>query len=1493
LPQIERIRLTNVKYDNGKKEFVNDMFLPAGSNCAFILENGGGKSLMVQLLLQVVLPNESIGVRPASDLVSGSDRFTGHILVEWRLDDPESRYLLTGFCFTRGYEDERLFKYFMYTIQYDQIPNELDIENLPLLENRKVRSYQELLVMLRRLSGEGGRRLDVFQQDKGEKHKYVKHLETFNIYEREWRGIKTTNGDEGGMEGFFEKSKKTEQLMERLIIPGVDQVIFNRAGEEKELARAFTRHKDNLLSIPKLEKNIKDFSTIRGEGEKVLAAIKAYSDCILERSGQKEKVARLYCSVSNREEEINALNAGLSADLKKQGKWLHELEYKLDSLPYIRVKLELQDLEKKFIALTESITLVEKEARQSAYEVNLAKGKNLWLKIAAEQAKIKAARVEAENLTRSNRELMEQLLTCRYTWKTRLKERINRQMPGVKALREELLTLKSETKEKGVKQKRLEESIEKSGKQLGMVEGWLKFYSEKEKTLLAGGYEEAWVKDPAYGKKAVSEIMQEIKRAKDEIEDSIKKIVEELPPVEKEIEELKFRQASAANRMERINENRAVFNSQYEHIQDSLTRFSLDVGDIFANRADIETRLAQKVIEGQQAMLRVGAKKSNIQEKAELSGLEYYVPNRELLLVQEKLEEWGVFSETGSKWLDLAGISGQQRENYLKNNPLLPYSLIVARKDLANLSKLAEKWQKLALNNPVPLVVKSEAALSGGEVKDSALLPLMDNYVYLPWHGGYRYALSRQALEELRLSLGEQMEDAEQEISRLRQNSDLLAELEFKVREFYLSYPQDPTPVFESESNAVVAEMQKTASRLVYQEKRRIQKLEVKTVLEEDREKKGELLTQAKNHYKELENLYCQHEEKVSYLRQMEELAGQIQSLHTELADCRNRLNGLQTRITELTLRLDNESRILDEMERECEGLEVLEHDGWRQSHMITDKLLNMDGDNRRDSALPQVVAAVLPELRQALPLSYEEAKAQATGLEKTLAGEVKGLKSLEDDIKSCQEHIREYEKIIQNTYGLLLQEVSHADSYISNEVIGLLENRRESCKDMHRRMQKEQAGMNEQRAGAVSKMEIYCEEVAEKYGQEPYTLFSHPDNEEAVLRRDKLQVRNELQLLGDLLEKNNNELSLLKDARIRLDENMKSNSIMPIDDGLPPEVWQQAMQNVTDFVSRQTRLLNKLKDEEQSKSRVVEKQFEIFKKVLEARHNGIVNSFVKSLLEQDRHKYDFALVEPVFSKCFATILKYEESYKHKLKEIEEDKKELISRCIQQASRVADEINSIKKFSKFTLNDRNLQAIDIKLRSWEQQAAPVVTDNYINQCIMILNDMKDEGAEEQKLQEFIEHKMSSKELLNVLSPLSEAIVRVLKPEKDHASSRYDRWEGVFKWSGGERYAGFCAMYIALISYLRSKASAMYNPAKVLVADNPFGAASSPHILDMVFQLAAANRVQMICLTALTDQNIFKYFDVVYSLKLRSLGGKEFISVNRMDTGYYRSGVNED
>ncbi len=140
MPKISQIRVTNIRYDNGKKQLPDITLKIGGLDTLFLLANGGGKTLIIQLALQTVLPNVQMSGRKISDLLQ-ADKFTGHVVIEWLLDHQGNydHYLCTGFCFTDGYGDQNI-RYFNYLFDYNEQSN-MNISQLPLIKPQHLFSH--------------------------------------------------------------------------------------------------------------------------------------------------------------------------------------------------------------------------------------------------------------------------------------------------------------------------------------------------------------------------------------------------------------------------------------------------------------------------------------------------------------------------------------------------------------------------------------------------------------------------------------------------------------------------------------------------------------------------------------------------------------------------------------------------------------------------------------------------------------------------------------------------------------------------------------------------------------------------------------------------------------------------------------------------------------------------------------------------------------------------------------------------------------------------------------------------------------------------------------------------------------------------------------------------------------------------------------------------------------------------------------------------------
>ena len=200
MPHINRIRVNNVKYNFGTQSYEDFLLKPFGRNMLYDLANGGGKSVLMLLMLQNVLPNCSLDEKqPVEKLFrTGDGSQTIHSLIEWKLDECDVvdgfRYMTTGFCARKAQnaEEERKetasIEYFNYCIFYRQY-NDNDIRNLPLVKNKEKITYNGLRKYLKELERDNSLVVRLFDR-KGE---YQSFIADYGLYESEWEIIRGIN----------------------------------------------------------------------------------------------------------------------------------------------------------------------------------------------------------------------------------------------------------------------------------------------------------------------------------------------------------------------------------------------------------------------------------------------------------------------------------------------------------------------------------------------------------------------------------------------------------------------------------------------------------------------------------------------------------------------------------------------------------------------------------------------------------------------------------------------------------------------------------------------------------------------------------------------------------------------------------------------------------------------------------------------------------------------------------------------------------------------------------------------------------------------------------------------------------------------------------------------------------------------------------------------------------------------------------------------------
>ena len=289
MPNINRIRVNNVKYNFGTQSYDDFIMKMYGRNTLYDLANGGGKSVLMLLLMQCVIPNSTLDDKqPIEKLFRGNDNTCIHSLIEWKLDDCDIteglRYMTTGFAAKKAgggkdadqvtiegvqteevsADDEKTtaeIEYFNYCIFYRDY-NKNDIINLPLIKGEERITYKGLKNYL----------LDLARTDKNiivkvfdRKGEYQRFIADYGLYESQWELIRGINRTEGHVRTYFETNfRTTRKVIEDLLIEEIIEKAYAvktaaASGNAGNTASLLMTIQEELKTLAEKKKRIADY----------------------------------------------------------------------------------------------------------------------------------------------------------------------------------------------------------------------------------------------------------------------------------------------------------------------------------------------------------------------------------------------------------------------------------------------------------------------------------------------------------------------------------------------------------------------------------------------------------------------------------------------------------------------------------------------------------------------------------------------------------------------------------------------------------------------------------------------------------------------------------------------------------------------------------------------------------------------------------------------------------------------------------------------------------------------------------------------------------------------------------------------------------------------------------------------------------------------------------------------------------------------------------
>jgi flagellin-specific chaperone FliS len=316
MPKLNRIRIANVSYD-GKYIFDQMLDTYSGENTLLNLANGSGKSVLVQMMLQPILPCSRIHNRRIEDYLSKTSAPT-YIMLEWILDrTAKPQYFLTGIamCSIGQGEDARpMAKYFTFTHKYD-IATDYDIAHTPLIQQTSTgyqyMNYDEAFKLMGSVKDEL-RPLKRFAKDKAKD--YDDELKHHRIHKEEWELLQRINDKEGGVDELFADCKTSDTVLNKWVLKTITDKIGQGNQDLREMFYAL------IMSVISEEETIVQRETLTAflaDSDKLLKRLTDLCSSLDDIGNIEKLLSGLYTFLAARMEKIEEESQNCHDDEEK------------------------------------------------------------------------------------------------------------------------------------------------------------------------------------------------------------------------------------------------------------------------------------------------------------------------------------------------------------------------------------------------------------------------------------------------------------------------------------------------------------------------------------------------------------------------------------------------------------------------------------------------------------------------------------------------------------------------------------------------------------------------------------------------------------------------------------------------------------------------------------------------------------------------------------------------------------------------------------------------------------------------------------------------------------------------------------------------------------------------------------------------------------------------------------------------------------------------
>lgn len=1427
MSKINSIRIVNLNYNNNSIRIEDETFHLGGDSTLFSLRNGGGKSVLVQILTAPFVHKRYRDTkdRPfASYFTSGKPSF---ILVEWGLDGGAG-YVMTGMMIRKRQESEEEHPEELEILQFFheyKEANPYDVRNFPLLEEvikeeevigKKLLGFYQTKQIFDTLKKDRNYRFDYYDMaSASQSRQYFERLREFRIYYKEWETIiKKVNLKESGLSELFTEARDEGGLTEKWFLDAVENKLNREDNKIKEFGKIvykyIRQYKENKTKILQKE----NILTFKEDTQNILLHAEEFLKVLTDKNVLASKIVGLINGLKN----LKVSSQGELSHLVEKRNQLEEAlnEILREELSYLIYQLEDEkgDWESKREALNKELLQLQVDKSSLQRQKHILEIARVYKEFtelhrevteyenALELAKLKNQDLEPE---RNN---LGYNLRCHYeeqelSKKNRLDEL--KQLIRNKEAQIELEKTKIEEKEQ-----KYREAITKQGSLKAKIDG----YMETEKTFntrygqnlsrnILGNYEENYLKElfvsyqQLYFKKSQAEL--QLIKEREEQEEIIYTLSRSLEDLQKEL-------GSQGALLSTLDKERKEYEEAIKVRKEILKHIYFTEDKLF-NTEEILRSFTEKITERKEAARAFERELDKCKEEYKKleSGRILELPKD----LEETLRDLEIHYVMGMEWLKKNNRTTEENQKLVGSNPFIPYSIIMSDSEL---SKLKSKELGIYTSFPIPIVNRTDLEKVTEDLNSMIIAGEQVNFLIL---------FNQKLLEE-------------EELKKLLQ----LKQVEIKKTEEVLAVRYEECRFYEEKKSCI----------------------EYQKLSEKDYKSSCHKLDAAKERTQVLEReLVSTRQEKETKEARQKKILEELSTLGLEIKDAKEKEISFRALQEKYSLyqeqRKQSESLVktiagitkdIADSKKQAEEWDNQNRDAQKESYEVSNDLKLTQ--SRLLLYSTYLEGEKLSQPAEELEIRYEVITKKLTQEQQTLEQQLDKLRGKQKEREDELHHKEKY-------YHLQLADYKD---------ITYDRNQEEAIEKEIAEKEAVEKEKNNQSVEIFAKIAVCDSKITDKK-KELYRRFQKQE----VLPRDKI-------------------INLDFAARLREESAGKDSVVREIEFFQKKiDLYEDNLSNLAEFYDLEGAIIEieGLKDlEKEELTRFRGSLLRDYRQVEGKRNDAKLE--LSEALHQTISKEDFS--EDIFKRPLETLyqlisdpaaLKEQllltlSSYESLLKKLEIDislvdreKDKVIELLLEYTEEIHKNLGKIDKNSAIKIRDKSVKMLRIKLPDWEENFIL-----YRARMKDFVDHLTGRGLEllekNENMEEMIGSQLTTRNLYDTVAGIRNVEIKLYKIEelREYQIS----WTEVAKNSGGEGFLSAFVILSSLLSFMRREDTDIfseYEEGKVLIMDNPFAQTNAAHLLKPLMDIAKKSNTQLICLSGLGGDSIYNRFDNIYVLNL--------------------------